>query len=66
MDNCLFVINKDQTKTNTTLLGDACSVSENLSLAIHLADISGDLPQNISFKAIHTAAFAQYSWDLGD
>ncbi|MEI6426060.1 MAG: PKD domain-containing protein [Candidatus Absconditabacteria bacterium] len=66
MDNCLFVINKDQTKTNNAIMGDACSVGENLSLAISLANIHGDLPQNITFKAIHTANFTQYSWDLGD
>jgi len=67
MDNCLFVVNADQKKVNSSsALGDACTTEENLSLAIKVTNINWDIPQSVSFSATYGSPFSQYTWDFGD
>lgn len=47
-------------------MGNACTTTQNISLAIEITKITGDLPQTIDFNAIHPSQFSEYNWDFGD
>lgn len=53
MDNCLFIVNKDQSDTNQNGIGDACEQSlAMLSLSIAIQNTQGLLPKTITFWAL--------------
>jgi len=52
-DNCLFVVNKDQSDTNNNWIGDACEkTSPKLSLSIAIQKMEGSLPKTVTFGAL--------------
>ena len=65
MDNCLFVKNTDQ-KHGNSRIGNACSISDNLSLAISITNPDIKTNHTISFTAVYKNAFKEYSRDFGD
>jgi len=67
MDNCLFVVNKDQKKTSQSAsIGDACNTEENISLGIQIISTNWGIPQTVEFWAVYGSSFSEYSWDFGD
>lgn len=67
MDNCLFVVNKDQTDNNGTYIGDACEeLSPKLSLSIAIQKTEWVLPKTVTFWALSKWPVTDIKRDFGD
>ncbi|AHB40990.1 hypothetical protein P148_SR1C00001G0183 [candidate division SR1 bacterium RAAC1_SR1_1] len=67
IDNCLFIVNKDQADTNGNGVGDACEqLSANLSLSIAIQKMEGSVPKTITFGALSKGPVTDLKWDFGD
>lgn len=66
-DNCLFIINKDQSDTNNNGIWDACEQSAaTLSLSIAVQKIEGTLPKTVTFWALSKWPVTSLQRDFGD
>lgn len=67
MDNCLFVVNKDQADTNGNWIGDACEqLSDKLSLSIAIQKMEWTVPKTVTFGALSKWPAVNLQWDFGD
>lgn len=67
IDNCLFVVNKDQSDTNGNWVWDACEESfAKLSLSIAIQKMEGSVPKTITFGALSKWPTTSLQWDFGD
>ncbi|MDD3262458.1 MAG: PKD domain-containing protein [Candidatus Absconditabacteria bacterium] len=66
-DNCLFIINPDQSDLNGNNIGDICEkLSQKLSLSIAIQKMEGTLPKTVTFGALSKGPFSNLKWDFGD
>lgn len=63
MDNCLFIVNTDQSDFNQDTIGDACSESEYYGMTIVSRKIRN---ATYALAAQYTGALRNFAWDFGD
>lgn len=66
-DNCLFVVNPDQSDLNWNWIWDTCEkTSPKLSLSIAIQKMEWILPKTVTFGALSKWPISSLRWDFGD